>query len=116
MDWEQLKKSQQVNQLIRDFFKDRNFLEVSTPVLAPSLIPESYLEIFKTEVVSKLGKSQPAYLTPSPELWHKRLIAAGSGDIFEITKSFRNTDFGGHFHNVEFTLLEWYRVGVLPMR
>lgn len=87
-------------------------MEVQTPLLAPALIPESYLEVFETKLQSKSGKKQRAFLTPSPELWHKKLLAAGSGNIFEITKAFRNTDIGGSLHNPEFTILEWYRTGV----
>jgi elongation factor P--(R)-beta-lysine ligase len=121
MDWRKLKENQKswqifkmradVVDLIRQFFKNERFLEVETPIMARSLIPESYLEIFKTELKDKLGKKTEAFLTPSPEIWHKKLLVAGSGNIFEITKSFRNTDIGGHFHNPEFSLLEWYRVG-----
>lgn len=109
-NWRIFKKRAEIISSIRNFFKKGGFLEVQTPLLSPSLIPESYLEIFVTELVSKTGKKKVAFLTPSPELWHKKLLAAGSGNIFEITKSFRNTDVGGHFHNPEFTILEWYRV------
>ncbi|HUW21152.1 MAG TPA: EF-P lysine aminoacylase EpmA [Candidatus Bathyarchaeia archaeon] len=120
MDWQKLKANPglwqrfQVRSRIIDrtrrFFKRRHFLEVQTPVLTPRLIPESYLEYFQTELLDKMGRKRLAFLTTSPEMWHKKLLAAGSGNIFEITKSFRNTDIGGHFHNPEFTLLEWYRI------
>jgi len=108
--WDNFKKRAEIIDKIRSFFKDQGFLEISTPCLTPSLIPESYLEVFETELLDKMGNKSLAYLSTSPEMWHKKLLAAGSGDIFEITKSFRNTDIGGHFHNPEFTLLEWYRV------
>lgn len=121
MDWRRLKANPDHWQIfrlraeiigrIRQFFQQEGFLEVQTPILAPALIPESYLEIFETELWDKLGRKYRAFLTPSPELWHKKLLVAGAGRIFEITKSFRNTDLGGHFHNPEFTLLEWYRPG-----
>jgi EF-P lysine aminoacylase GenX len=120
MDWKRLRSNpdywqifhqrQEVVDNIRQFFKREGFLEIQTPNLSPFLIPESYLEVFETKLWDRLGKEKKAYLTPSPELWHKKLLAAGSGNIFEITKSFRNTDMGGHFHNPEFTILEWYRV------
>lgn len=112
MDWQIFKKRAQIIDRIRTFFKKENFLEVQTPLLAPALIPESYLEVFETELKNITGKTQKAYLTPSPELWHKKLLAADSGNIFEITKAFRNTDIGGSLHNPEFTILEWYRTGV----
>lgn len=109
MDWQIFKKRAEIIDRIREFFKKENFLEVQTPLLAPALIPESYLEVFETELKNKAGKIQKAFLTPSPELWHKKLLAADSGNIFEITKAFRNTDIGGPLHDPEFTILEWYR-------
>lgn len=119
MDWRKLKENKggwqtfwfraQVIDKIRAFFKKEGFLEVQTPSLSPSLVPESYLEIFETELRDKEGRKRAAFLTPSPELWHKKLLTADSGSIFEITKSFRNTDIGSPLHNPEFTLLEWYR-------
>jgi lysyl-tRNA synthetase class 2 len=112
MDWQIINKRAEIIDRIREFFKKENFLEVQTPLLSPALIPESYLEVFETDLIDKTGKTQKAYLTPSPELWHKKLLAAGSGNIFEITKGFRNTDIGGSLHNPEFTILEWYRTGV----
>ena len=117
--WRQLKKNprlwktfQQRDWLlrrIRQFFQKEGFLEIQTPTLVPALIPESYLRVFQTTLHDKLDHSWTAYLTPSPELWHKKLLAAGAPDIFEITRSYRNGDMGGHFHNPEFTLIEWYR-------
>jgi len=108
--WEIVRKRRDLIGNIREFFRKEGFLEVQTPLLTSALIPESYLEVFETELRDKMDKKWRAFLTTSPEMWHKKLLAAGSGNIFEITKSFRNTDIGGHFHNPEFTLLEWYRV------
>ena len=94
--------------VLRRFFKDRHYLEVETPILSPYLIPEPSLEVFRTEVLTLEGKSRSAYLIPSPELWMKRLLVEGTGNLFQITKSFRNLEFAGRQHNPEFTLLEWY--------
>ncbi len=108
--WQVVRQRAWLLEQIRQFFRQNGFLEVSTPRLAPSLIPESYLHIFRTQLTDRQGRHWPAFLTPSPELWHKKLLAAGAGNIFEIARSYRNQDLGGHFHNPEFTLLEWYRV------
>lgn len=92
----------------RGFFKNRGYLEVDTPLLSPYLIPESSIEIFKTDLLSPYRKSKELYLIPSPEIWMKRLLVQGSGNIFQITKSFRNWEQTGRLHENEFTLLEWY--------
>lgn len=97
---------------IRSFFWDRNFTEVETPLLVPAVIPESYLEYFRTELMDRNRKKKTMFLTTSPEASLKKLIAAGIGNCFEITRSFRNTETDSGTHNPEFTILEWYRVGV----
>jgi len=96
---------------IRAFFSARGHVEVETPCLCPFLIPEPAIEVFRTEFHPAAGGSVEAYLAPSPELWMKRLLAAGSGSIFQLARSFRDGDFGGPLHNPEFRLLEWYTVG-----
>ena len=96
---------------IRRFFSDRGYAEVNTPILSPYLIPEPAIEVFRTEYLPARGQGRPLWLAPSPELWMKRLLARGSGSIFQISRSFRNGDYGSPIHNPEFTLLEWYTVG-----
>jgi lysyl-tRNA synthetase class 2 len=103
-------------QLTREFFQDRGYLEVDTALLCPSLIPESALEVFQTRYLDRQGKVRELYLVPSPELWMKRLIAAGSGSIFQICRSFRNCEPATGVHNPEFTMLEWYTVGADYLR
>jgi lysyl-tRNA synthetase class 2 len=96
---------------IRGFFAGRGFCEVDTPILSPALIPEASLEVFETELITASGTDRTLYLAPSPELWMKRLISGGSGNIFQIAPCFRNGDFSSPVHNPEFRLLEWYEVG-----
>ncbi len=96
---------------IRAFFTDRGYLEVETPILSPALIPESAIEVFETKFVSPYREARSLYLVPSPELWMKRLVAAGYGDVFQISKAFRNSESTGRLHNPEFTILEWYSTG-----
>ncbi len=101
----------EVIKLIRQFFLERDHSEVDTPALAPFLIPESTIEVFATTYYPDDGVPRDLYLIPSPELWMKRLLAEGSGSIFQICKSFRNCEPIGPLHQPEFTMLEWYTVG-----
>lgn len=96
---------------IRQFFHTRNILEVETPSLSANTITDPYLEAMSTQHTQPgASVSKALYLQTSPEYAMKRLLAAGSGDIFQICKSFRDDEVG-RLHNPEFTILEWYRVG-----
>jgi lysyl-tRNA synthetase class 2 len=106
-----LSRSDRFTREIRAFFTGNGHVEVDTPCLSPFLIPEPAIEVFRTAFLPAAGGSVELYLAPSPELWMKRLLAAGSGSIFQIARSFRNGDLGGPLHNPEFRLLEWYTVG-----
>jgi elongation factor P--beta-lysine ligase len=100
--------------LIRDFFTQKGFLEFEAPILQPALIPESYLDVFSTEErrVGLEGKeSRPLYLLTSPESFSKKMLVAGFGSNFALTKSFRNGEALSGKHMSEFSLLEWYEKG-----
>ncbi|MCQ2604588.1 MAG: elongation factor P--(R)-beta-lysine ligase [Spirochaetia bacterium] len=108
-NFELLKKRAEINQSVRNFFTSLNFLEVETPILSPDVIPESHIELFKTTMVSSYkDEKKDFYLLPSPELWMKKLIAQGIGNIFQICKCFRNSEQTGRQHSPEFSMLEYY--------
>ena len=97
-------KRQALMARVRDFFVRRNALEVETPVLSAYGGTDPQLDYFEIEDPKR-------FMMTSPEFHMKRLLAAKFGDIFQITKSFRKDEFGGH-HNNEFSMVEWYRVGM----
>ncbi|WP_413735471.1 elongation factor P--(R)-beta-lysine ligase [Sodalis sp. RH21] len=103
-----LKRAAVITQ-IRQFFTDRGLLEVETPAMSQATVTDIHLFPFQTHFVGP-GAAQgiPLFLMTSPEYHMKRLLAAGSGPIFQIGRSFRNEEAGRH-HNPEFTMLEWYR-------
>jgi lysyl-tRNA synthetase class 2 len=111
MDRETLRRRSEYLSGIRAFLTARGYLEVETPILSPALIPESAIEVFKTRFESPYREGRDMYLIPSPEIWMKRLIAEGSGSIFQLTKAFRNAESIGRIHNPEFSILEWYTLG-----
>jgi lysyl-tRNA synthetase class 2 len=107
--WRRYHVREIVNDTIRSFFRGEGFHEVETPLLLPTPSTEPYLEVFETKLVDDQGKKWQAFLPSSPEFSMKKLLAAGSGSIFQITKSFRNGEGHSSRHNPEFSILEWYR-------
>ena len=93
---------------IRAFFQSRGFLEVDTPVALA--YPNIDSNIYPVTIADAAERKRPFFLHTSPELSMKKLIAAGSGDIFYLGKVFRDRE-GSPLHCPEFTMLEWYRVG-----
>ena len=91
----------------RAFFQERRVLEVETPILSSAAVSDPQLESLATHIAGLPGEF---YLQTSPEYFMKRLLAAGSGDIYQICKVFRDEQ-RGRWHNPEFTMIEWYRIG-----
>lgn len=90
---------------IRDFFTERAVLEVHTPLLGRSANCDAHIQ-----PVAATLMGSTAYLRTSPEHFHKRLLAAEIGPIYELGPVVRDAEQGSR-HNPEFTLLEWYRPG-----
>ncbi len=86
---------------IRRFFDQRGVVEVSTPCMTACGVTDVNID--------SIELSGGGFLRTSPEYWHKRLLAAGFGDLYELGPVFRDGE-AGRFHQPEFTLLEWYRV------
>jgi lysyl-tRNA synthetase class 2 len=117
MDLEMLKERARIIRQVRSFFDNKNYLELDTPLLSPNLIPESCLEVFETRRIlpgraaDKAG-STPYWLIPSPEIWMKKIIAQHHTNVYQICKCFRNGESSGFLHSPEFTMLEYYTMGI----
>jgi lysyl-tRNA synthetase class 2 len=96
-----LERRASIFQFTRSFFTERGFLEVDTPIRMSAVAPERYITPFSSE---------SWFLSTSPELHMKRMLAAGYGKLFQLARCFRKGESGRH-HNPEFTMLEWYRAG-----
>jgi len=101
---------------VRGFFEERGFLEVETPLISGDTVVDRHLDPFVVRSVEDRGEREPERrlcLQTSPEFCMKRLLAAGAGAIYQITRAFRAGE-RGPMHNPEFTLVEWYRAGYGP--
>lgn len=107
---EALKARAQLYRTIREFFAQRNVMEVETPIVSQAGVTDVHLASVQVQRHIE-GRVQQQYLQTSPEFAMKRLLAAGSGPIYQICKVFRD-DEHGRKHNSEFTMLEWYRPGL----
>jgi len=97
-----LKARADLLQNIRTYFSSQQVMEVETPILSSAGNTDPEINSIRTQ--------NGNYLRTSPEFALKRLLAAGSGDVYELGRVFRAGE-SGRYHNPEFTMLEWYRAG-----
>ncbi len=90
----------------REYFTATRALEVETPTLSVAAVTDVHLAS-----IESTASHQRRFLQTSPEYAMKRLLAAGCGDIWQICRAYRDAE-SGRWHNPEFTLVEWYRVGI----
>lgn len=104
-------KRNQILAQIREYFNSHQVLEVETPTLSTSTITDLHLEAMRTLHTNPLSVEKThLFLQTSPEYYMKRLLCEGFPSIFQLTKCFRDDEVG-RYHNPEFTMLEWYRLG-----
>lgn len=89
----------------REYFAATRVMEVETPTLSAAAVSDVHLASVQAKVCG-----QQVYLHTSPEYAMKRLLAAGSGDIYQVARVYRDGE-SGRYHNPEFTMIEWYRLG-----
>lgn len=114
LSWEDAKRKAAVLKQIREFFYQRDVIEVETPLIGQYSVTDIHLDAFTTHFNyfsdSPSDQSDILYLQTSPEFCMKRLLACGYQSIYQMSKAFRH-ECKGRYHNPEFTILEWYRVG-----
>jgi lysyl-tRNA synthetase class 2 len=102
-DWQTLRLRAELLSAARTFFRDRNVVEVETPLLCAHPVTDPCVDSIPVEILGTLN-----WLRTSPEYHMKRLLAAGADDIYQIGKAFRAGERGTR-HQPEFTMIEWYR-------
>ena len=114
LTWKNAQKRAHVLRQVRQFFAERNVIEVETPTLSQGTVTDVHLDALSARYHflsdSSADQACDLFLQTSPEFHMKRLLASGFGCIFQICKAFRHEE-AGCYHNPEFTMLEWYRLG-----
>ncbi|MDN3506941.1 MAG: EF-P lysine aminoacylase EpmA [Simkaniaceae bacterium] len=91
----------------RAFFAKKNVLEADTNILSTTAPVDAFIDVMQVD----MGSGKTGYLHTSPEYGLKKLLASGSGDVYQLGHVFRAEE-ESPLHSPEFTMLEWYRVGM----
>ncbi len=93
----------------RKFFEHRNYHELESPIITSALPQERFLDVLETDIELK-NRVVKGYIVPTTETFNKKILAAGLGEHFVITKVCRGLEEIGPNHSPEFTMLEWYHL------
>ncbi|SMP08814.1 lysyl-tRNA synthetase, class 2 [Desulfurobacterium pacificum] len=108
---ELLRLRKEARERVRGFFEGRGFLEVDTPIMVPYENPDDNVENVRAVFRDFLGKRYEWFLHTSPEFFMKRIVwEMREGGIYQIVRVFRDGEITD-LHSIEFTMIEWYRVG-----
>lgn len=94
----------------RKFFENRDYHELESPIITNALPQERYLNVLTTSIELKNNQTKIGYITPTTETYNKKVLAAGLGEHFVITKVLRGLEEISNNHSPEFTMLEWYHL------
>ncbi|MEZ6094876.1 MAG: EF-P lysine aminoacylase EpmA [Pirellulaceae bacterium] len=111
---EMLKRRHEIVRAIRQFFDEREFVEVTTPLLSHDTVIDRHIdpvELPAARAVDRVEFGERLFLQTSPEFGMKRLLAAGASKIYQLAHAFRRNELG-QFHNIEFQMLEWYETDI----
>ncbi len=111
--WDRLRLRAHLLRHLRGFFDRLGFLEVETPLLSHDTVVDRHLDPLPVQVFDdprRTDLNRTMWLQTSPEFGMKRLLAAGAEAIYQVTRAFRAGE-RGPLHNLEFTIVEWYRRG-----
>lgn len=111
MSLKAIKDRSKLKHAMHKWFSENGYIEVETPLLSTTLIPEPTIGTFATDYISTLYGQRELYLVPSPEIHMKPLLRRYQQSIYQISRCFRNNEQIGSHHNPEFTMLEYYTVG-----
>lgn len=106
-DIKNLKRRSELLRQIRSFFYTRHFFEVQTPILSRGTMIDEFIDPVQVQIEGVQGG---LFLQTSPEFEMKRLLLRGCEAVFQMGPAIRAGE-SGRWHNPEFTILEWYRVG-----